>query len=269
MAAEATASAAGQRAADGRFKPGFSGNPKGKAKGTRHRRTILAEMMREGERETMGRVVIDSAVGGNLVAAKFLFPWHTPRPRGRLLDLELPEGRSPAAIADAYDIVQAALCAAEITIDEALLYARFLEARAAAFGRLAEFERALAERREPAAAERTAAMAEPAAESPSPRPSPRGERETDVRAEAASPSPSPLGARAGTCRAGDGEGEGDAPQAPAAYQQAPPAPAPLHSASIPPARTPAAPPPRPQVLPPPRRRPRRWRWDGKTTWMAG
>ena len=131
-AAAAVAPDAAVRGADGRFRPGRSGNPAGKKKGTRNRATILAELMREGERAASGRVVIEAATGGDLVAAKFLFPWLYPKPRGRTLDLDLPEGRTRADVAEAYDRVQAALCAGEITIDEALAYARFIDARAAA-----------------------------------------------------------------------------------------------------------------------------------------
>jgi hypothetical protein len=52
------------RDGNGRFAPGCSGNPKGKAPGTRNRATVLRALMRDGEEDAVGRVLIDRALGG-------------------------------------------------------------------------------------------------------------------------------------------------------------------------------------------------------------
>ena len=70
------------RDANGRFVPGQSGNPAGKKSGTRNRATLLAEALRDGEGEAAARIVIDKALAGDAVAARFLLDRLTPRPRG-------------------------------------------------------------------------------------------------------------------------------------------------------------------------------------------
>ena len=69
---------AGRRDAHGRFRPGHSGNPKGKPPGTRHSTTILARAMREGETDIVRHTfrdwfkadlhVVDARTGGDITA---------------------------------------------------------------------------------------------------------------------------------------------------------------------------------------------------------
>ena len=80
----------------GRFRPGCSGNPAGKKTGTRNRATLLREALRDGEDATLARVVIDKALAGDAVAARFLLERLEPKPRGRPIHLDIPDGESPA-----------------------------------------------------------------------------------------------------------------------------------------------------------------------------
>src|SRR6266436_8989375 len=68
------------RDANGRFVPGQSGNPAGKRPGTRNRASVLAEALLCGEAENIARVVIDKAVKGDAVAARFCLDRLSPRP---------------------------------------------------------------------------------------------------------------------------------------------------------------------------------------------
>ena len=52
----------------GRFLPGQSGNPAGKRPGTKNRATLMAE----GEAEALLRLVVEKALAGDGVAARFL-----------------------------------------------------------------------------------------------------------------------------------------------------------------------------------------------------
>jgi hypothetical protein len=114
----------------GRFRPGCSGNPAGKKPGTRNRLTILKEALREGEDATVARVVIDKALAGDAVAARFLLERLEPKPRGRAIHLEIPEGESPAgAVVATFNAALRAMAAGEITPDEAVAVSRFLEGR--------------------------------------------------------------------------------------------------------------------------------------------
>jgi hypothetical protein len=72
-----------ERDANGRFVPGQSGNPLGKKPGTRNRATVLREALRDGEDESVARVVIDKALAGNAVMARFVIGLLMPRPGDR------------------------------------------------------------------------------------------------------------------------------------------------------------------------------------------
>src|SRR5215471_19802268 len=119
-----------ERDAKGRFRPGCSGNPAGKKPGTKNRATILKEALDDGEDATLARVVIDKALAGDAVAARFLLGRLEPQPRGRPIHLEIPEGESPAGeVVATFNAALRAMAAGEITPDEAVSIARFLEGR--------------------------------------------------------------------------------------------------------------------------------------------
>ncbi len=117
------------RDANGRFVPGQSGNPAGKKPGTRNRATVLREALADGEDVAAARIVIDKALAGNAVAARFIIDRLEPRPRGRAVSLDLPVGASAGAVVAAYDTTLRALASGEITPDEALAVTRVLDGR--------------------------------------------------------------------------------------------------------------------------------------------
>ncbi|MDB5408751.1 MAG: hypothetical protein JWL84_3663, partial [Rhodospirillales bacterium] len=103
------------RDSSGRFTPGTSGNPAGKRPGTRNRKTVLAEALRDGEDTAVARVVIDKALAGDTVAARFLLGLLSPKPRGRAITLDLPEEARAGDVVAAFDATFAAMAAGEIT----------------------------------------------------------------------------------------------------------------------------------------------------------
>jgi hypothetical protein len=119
------------RDAHGRFVPGRSGNPCGKKPGTRNRATLLREALEEGEDIAAARIVIDKALAGDQVAARFvvgrLMP--RPRPRDREIELDLPEGGTAADVLAGFDTTLAAMARGEITPDEALTVTRILDGK--------------------------------------------------------------------------------------------------------------------------------------------
>ena len=124
------AAAAIERDTKGRFRPGTSGNPAGKKPGTRNRATLLKEALRDGEDTSIARIVIDKALAGDAVAARFLLERLEPKPRGRPIHLDIPEGESPAGeVVATFNAALRAMAAGEITPDEAVSVARFLEGR--------------------------------------------------------------------------------------------------------------------------------------------
>src|SRR5229473_7741055 len=117
------------RDANGRFAPGSSGNPAGKKPGTRNRATILREALAEGEGIAAARIVIDKALAGDAVAARFIVDRLTPRPRGRAIALDLPEGAVAGDVLAASNATIAAMASGEITPDEALTVTRVLDGK--------------------------------------------------------------------------------------------------------------------------------------------
>jgi hypothetical protein len=113
----------------GRFVPGNSGNPAGKKPGTRNHATVLREALRDGEDIAAARIVIDKALAGDAVAARFLLDRLTPRPRGRTIALDLPEGKRAGDVLAASNATIAAMAAGEITPDEALTVTKVLDGR--------------------------------------------------------------------------------------------------------------------------------------------
>jgi hypothetical protein len=111
----------------------MSGNPAGKRPGTRNCKTVLAEALRDGEDTAVARVVIDKALAGDTVAARFLLGLLSPKPRGRAITLDLPEGARAGDVVAAF----AAMAAGEITPDEALVVTRVLDGRRRALQALA------------------------------------------------------------------------------------------------------------------------------------
>jgi hypothetical protein len=118
------------RDGNGRFLPGCSGNPTGKKPGTRNRATVLREMLGAGEDRKLARIVIDKALAGDVVTARFLLGRLEPKPRGRPIELDLPEGESAAGdVVAAFNAALRAMAAGEITPAEAVDVSRFLEGR--------------------------------------------------------------------------------------------------------------------------------------------
>jgi len=142
-----------RRDANGHFLPGQSGNPAGKKPGMRNRATILSEMLDDSEARTIARSVIDKALAGNAVAARFIVGRLTSPPRGRPIALDLP--RCSSECSSAGDILAAsnttveAMAAGEITPEEALTVTRVLDFRLKAVTAAARERLSSAHRKEP------------------------------------------------------------------------------------------------------------------------
>src|SRR5438309_913086 len=93
------------------------------------RMNARVEALGDGEDIAAARVVIDKALAGNAVAARFCVDRLMPRPRGRTIALDLPDGAGASDIAAAYDVVVQAMATGEITPDEALQVSRVLDGR--------------------------------------------------------------------------------------------------------------------------------------------
>jgi hypothetical protein len=124
MEAMMAAEQAIERDGRGRFQPGCSGNPRGKPPGALNQATRLKALLEDGEERANARVVIDRALGGNLVAARILMDRLDPKPRTRPIPLELGPD---AEIDPAYEAAFHRMVEGDIAPEEALAVARFLE----------------------------------------------------------------------------------------------------------------------------------------------
>jgi hypothetical protein len=120
---------ASMRDGRGRFVAGQSGNPTGKTPGTRNRATLLREALDGEEGPAIARMVIDKALSGDVVAAKFCVARLEPIPRSRAVEIDLPDGARARDIVAAYDATVRAMASGEITPDEAVQVSRVLDGR--------------------------------------------------------------------------------------------------------------------------------------------
>jgi hypothetical protein len=84
-----------------RFKPGQSGNPQGRPSGSRHKTTLAAQALLDGEAEALTRVCVEKALEGEGFALKLVLERILPPRRDRPITVDLP------AIKNAEDIVRA------------------------------------------------------------------------------------------------------------------------------------------------------------------
>ena len=120
---------AGNQHSRGRpFQKGKSGNPTGKPKGSRHRSTLAAETLLDGEAEALTRKAVEMALAGNVLALRLCLDRILPPGRARVTMLPLPVLHSAADAAAALAAILAAVGAGELTVGEAGEFAKLVEA---------------------------------------------------------------------------------------------------------------------------------------------
>jgi hypothetical protein len=122
------------RDARGRFMSGRSGNPAGKRPGTLNHATRIRRWLSEYDEREAARKLIEHATAGNLTALRLLLERIDPKPRSRPVTFEL--GDDVASFSERFDAVFAGMAAGQITPDEGLQIARFLDT----FRKVADWE---------------------------------------------------------------------------------------------------------------------------------
>jgi hypothetical protein len=116
-----------KRGAGRPFQPGRSGNPNGKRKGTRHRVTMLAERLLDGEAEAMIRTVIDKAKQGDMIALRLCLDRILPPRRDRPVCFSIPTLNSAGDASQAMAGITTAVASGELTPTEAAELSRVIE----------------------------------------------------------------------------------------------------------------------------------------------
>ena len=134
------------------FQGGKSGNPAGKAKGTRHRTTIAMEALLEGEAESLTRTAIELAQGGDTVALRLCLDRLIPVRKDRPVRFALPEIEATTDLPRATNALLQAVAAGDLTPSEAADIGRAVDAHVKAIEasdlhrRLAAIEEAMTSR---------------------------------------------------------------------------------------------------------------------------
>jgi hypothetical protein len=118
------------------FQIGRSGNPAGRPRGARNKRTLALENIMEGDSEVITRKVLEMAKGGHFAAIRLVIDRLAPIQKDRTVDFELPPLNTPADAVTASAAIAAAVAAGELTPLEAAqlskvvhAYVQALEAR--------------------------------------------------------------------------------------------------------------------------------------------
>ena len=111
------------------FRPGQSGNPDGRPKGSRNKATLAMEALLDGEAEAITRKAIEMAKEGDMTAIRLCLERILPTIKSRPIEIDLPPVKTAQDIQAAHGAVIAAMAKGEITPDDAGTIAGVLEAR--------------------------------------------------------------------------------------------------------------------------------------------
>jgi hypothetical protein len=103
----------------GRFPKGRSGNPAGRPKGARHKATLAAEMLLDGEAEALTRKAIDQALAGDSTALRLCLERVLAPRRERPIRLALPPLKQAEDAVAAMAAITEAIAQGELTPGEA------------------------------------------------------------------------------------------------------------------------------------------------------
>jgi hypothetical protein len=109
------------------FQPGQSGNPKGRPKGCRHRATVAAETLLDGEAEGLTRKAIELALAGDTTALRLCLERILPTRKDRPVRLELPPLEGVQDLTKATSGLLEAVAAGDLTPAEAGEVAKLIE----------------------------------------------------------------------------------------------------------------------------------------------
>jgi len=113
------ASARSSKRARGRpFKPGQSGNPRGRPPGSRNAATVLAEQLLDGQTEKVVKKLVERALEGEMTAIRLVIERILAPRRDRPITFSLPPIHSADDAATAVAAIANAVAEGELTVTE-------------------------------------------------------------------------------------------------------------------------------------------------------
>ncbi len=116
--------------ADTKFKPGQSGNPNGRPRGSRHKTTLAIEKLLDGEGEAITRKAIELAKGGDMAAIRICLDRLAPPRKDRHIESTLPKMEKASDAAKASAAIVEAASSGELTPSEASEIMKIVESYA-------------------------------------------------------------------------------------------------------------------------------------------
>ena len=113
---------------DTRFKPGQSGNPRGRPVGSRHKTTLAVDALLDGEAETITRKAVELAKAGDTVALRLCLDRLAPVRKDRPVTFALPKIETTADLPKASAALLEAVASGELTPSEAAELGKLVEA---------------------------------------------------------------------------------------------------------------------------------------------
>ena len=103
----------------GRWRKGASGNRAGKPRGARHKATLAAETLLEGEAEALSRKAVELALRGDVSALRLCLDRIVPPRKDRPVYFELPKMQEAKDAVNASAAIVDAVATGELTPTEA------------------------------------------------------------------------------------------------------------------------------------------------------
>lgn len=115
------------RGQDGKFRPGQSGNPRGRPRRARSRSTEIAEQLLDGDAEAIVSKAIDMAKKGDGPVLRALLALIVPPQRARPMLFEFPRLREAGDVMKTFDAIAEALARGDLSEPEMKTLVAYLE----------------------------------------------------------------------------------------------------------------------------------------------
>lgn len=120
---------AGEGSRKTQFRPGQSGNPKGRRPGSRSRKLAILDSLGEGAAEAILVATIDGAKGGDTSAARAVLDRVWPARKGARVEFELPEIVKASELPAAIGAVNRQVAEGRLSLEEGVLLVGLLDAQ--------------------------------------------------------------------------------------------------------------------------------------------